>query len=185
MLRLFSAFLIICVLLPVTARADAAEDRAEIQNMRAKTLSRLYREEPDAQARLEGAYGYAVFASGGVNAFFVSLAYGSGIAHNNLTGQETYMEMASGGLGLGLGAKDYRLVFIFHTKPAFDRFVTEGWDLSGQADAAAKAGKDGGELSEAGTVVNGATVYQLTENGLALQATIQGTKYWADDDLNY
>lgn len=28
------------------------------------------------------------------------------------------------------------------------------------------------------------TLYQLTENGLALQATIQGTKYFKNDDLN-
>ncbi len=28
------------------------------------------------------------------------------------------------------------------------------------------------------------TVYQMTEKGLALQVTLQGTKYWQDDDLN-
>jgi hypothetical protein len=28
------------------------------------------------------------------------------------------------------------------------------------------------------------TVYQMTKKGLALQATLQGTKYWKDDDLN-
>jgi hypothetical protein len=28
------------------------------------------------------------------------------------------------------------------------------------------------------------TVYQLTESGIALQATLKGTKYWTDDDLN-
>jgi hypothetical protein len=27
-------------------------------------------------------------------------------------------------------------------------------------------------------------VYQLTKNGLALQATVQGTKYWTDKELN-
>ena len=30
----------------------------------------------------------------------------------------------------------------------------------------------------------GVKLFQLTESGLALQATIQGTKYWKDDDLN-
>ena len=28
------------------------------------------------------------------------------------------------------------------------------------------------------------SVYQITKNGLALQATLQGTKYYKDDDLN-
>jgi hypothetical protein len=30
----------------------------------------------------------------------------------------------------------------------------------------------------------GVTVYQMTEKGLALQATLQGTKYSKDDELN-
>jgi len=34
------------------------------------------------------------------------------------------------------------------------------------------------------TVALGIRIYKLTKNGLALQATIQGTKYWKDGDLN-
>jgi hypothetical protein len=30
----------------------------------------------------------------------------------------------------------------------------------------------------------GIKLYQLTESGLALQATVQGTKYWKNDELN-
>ena len=40
------------------------------------------------------------------------------------------------------------------------------------------------ELSEALDVMPDVKVYQLTETGLALQATLQGTKYWRDGDLN-
>ncbi|MEM6780718.1 MAG: YSC84-related protein [Pseudomonadota bacterium] len=184
MFRLLAPLMLCLIFAPPPALADAAQDRAEIQTMKSKALARLYKEHPSAKGKVESAYGTAVFSSGGVNVIFFSAAYGSGVAHNNMTGKDTYMKMASGGVGLGAGVKDYRLIFVFHTKEAFDRFVTEGWDLSGQADAAAKAGTDGGEISEAGTVVRGATIYQLTENGLALQATIQGTKYWADSDLN-
>ena len=53
-----------------------------------------------------------------------------------------------------------------------------------QADAAAKAGEDGGALNAAITVAPGIRLYKLTQNGLAIQATIQGTKYWKDGDLN-
>jgi hypothetical protein len=63
-------------------------------------------------------------------------------------------------------------------------FIEEGWDFSGQADAAAKSGKKGHEGSTAGTIINGVSIYQMTESGLALQATLQGTKYWKDEDLN-
>jgi hypothetical protein len=28
------------------------------------------------------------------------------------------------------------------------------------------------------------TIFQLTKNGLALQAQLKGTKFWKDDELN-
>jgi hypothetical protein len=64
------------------------------------------------------------------------------------------------------------------------RFTEHGWDASGQADAAAKAGKKGDAFARAIDVAPGIKLYQITEHGLALQATIQGTKYWRDDELN-
>jgi len=33
-------------------------------------------------------------------------------------------------------------------------------------------------------MLDNVTVYQLTQSGLALQATIKGTRYWQDADLN-
>jgi len=33
-------------------------------------------------------------------------------------------------------------------------------------------------------VAPGVYVYQITKKGLALQITLQGTKYYKDDDLN-
>ena len=47
-----------------------------------------------------------------------------------------------------------------------------------------EGGKDGGALNAAITVEPGVRIYKLTKNSLALQATIQGTKYWRDQDLN-
>jgi lipid-binding SYLF domain-containing protein len=92
--------------------------------------------------------------------------------------------MGTAGFGIGLGVKDFRGVFIFHSRKALENFIEYGWDFSGQADAAAKSSDKGGEASIAATVVNGVSIYQLTENGLALQATLQGTKYWKSDKLN-
>ncbi len=53
----------------------------------------------------------------------------------------------------------------------------------GQADAAAKAG-DLGAAVGGEAIVDNITVYQLTQSGLALQATVKGTRYWQDADLN-
>ncbi len=44
--------------------------------------------------------------------------------------------------------------------------------------------EDGAALEGAITIQPGIKLYKLTKNGIAIQATIQGTKYWKDDDLN-
>ena len=93
------------------------------------------------------------------------------------------MKMYSAGIGIGLGVKDFRGIFIFTERGALDRFVEEGWQAGGQADAAAKAGEKGAALTGAIDVAPGIKLYQITEHGLALMATIQGTKFWKDDEL--
>ena len=163
---------------------DADKDRKDIKETRTEILKRLYKENPAAKKKIARSVGYATFSNVGVNVIFLSAGGGSGVVHNNDTGKDTYMKMASGGFGIGLGVKDFRAVFIFYTDQALENFVEKGWDFSGQADAAAKSGKKGAEGSVASTIVNGVEVYQMTENGLALQATLQGTKYWKNDDLN-
>ena len=65
-----------------------------------------------------------------------------------------------------------------------ESFINNGWEANAQADAAAKSDEKGGSVEGAVTVQKGMRLYKLTKNGLALQATIQGTKYWKDDDLN-
>jgi lipid-binding SYLF domain-containing protein len=164
--------------------SSPAQERAEVQRMRSETLAKLYKVQPGAQANIQKAAGYAVFSNVGVNLVLISAAGGSGVARDNKTGRDTYMRMVSGGVGFGLGVKDFRGVFVFSTSDKLDQFVNSGWEASAQADAAAKAGDKGAAAAGAVTIAPGVTLYQLTENGLALQATIQGTKYFKNDDLN-
>lgn len=164
--------------------ATAADKRQEVQKMRAETLAKLYEIHPIAQEQIGKAAGYGVFSNVGINLILFSAAGGYGVVRDNASGEDVYMRMVSGGVGFGLGAKDFRGVFVFTTKEALDSFVNQGWDASGQADAAAKAGDKGGAYAGAIDVAPGIKLYQITENGLALQATIQGTKYWRDDDMS-
>lgn len=94
------------------------------------------------------------------------------------------MKMISAGAGLGVGVKDFRVIFVFLSDKAFNQFLDSGWSGSAQADAAAKAGSSGGAVSGAVEVAPDVYVYQITKNGLALQLTLQGTKYYKNDDLN-
>lgn len=149
-----------------------------------ETLQLLYKYAPEAKNMVLGSYGYATFSNIGVNLVLLSAEGGKGMAHNNRTGVNTYMNMASGGLGLGLGVKDFRAVFLFEDKKAYDTFVRSGWEANAQADAAAKYEETGGAINAAETVAPGIRLYKMTQNGLALQATVQGTKYWKDEELN-
>jgi lipid-binding SYLF domain-containing protein len=147
-------------------------------------LELLYKHAPDSKEMIAGAYGYATFSNVGVNLILLSAEGGTGMAHVNASGTNTYMNMASGGFGFGLGVKDFRAIFIFENKAVFDQFVNEGWEANAQADAAAKLSEKGAAYGAAITVAPGIRLYKLTQNGLALQATIQGTKYWKDNELN-
>lgn len=180
---LASAFVLLAFAHPSFAEAPA-ERRAEIKKRTSETLTRLYKLHPAAKGKIGGAYGYAAFTNFGVNLVLLSAAAGSGLAHDNKTGRDIYMKMLSGGVGLGLGVKDFRGVFVFKTKRAFDKFIDMGWEGGAHADAVAKAGKEGGAAEGAVTVAPDVDLYQITENGLAIEATIQGTKYFKDDDLN-
>lgn len=160
------------------------EARKERKQLNKETLQKLYKYAPESKKMIANSYGYATFTNIGVNLVILSAEGGKGLAHNNKTGKNIYMNMVSGGVGLGLGVKDFRAIFLFKNKKVFDNFVNSGWEANAQADAAAKAGKKGGAVGGAITVAPGIRLYKLTENGLAIQATIQGTKYFKDDDLN-
>lgn len=181
----FLTVLAVLAILPLSAQAASVEEqRAAIQKTRADVLTQLYKVEPQAEKEIANSYGYAVFSNAGVTAFFLTAAYGYGVARINPTGPDTYMQMAAGGVGLGLGVKDFKAVFLFRDAAAYDSFVHQGLDFSGQADAAAKVGAKGAAYGGAADVLPGVRVYQLTHTGLALQATLQGTKYWKDGSLN-
>lgn len=167
---------------PAAAKSND-ERRKDIRKMRDDVLQQLYKERPETRAKIKQAEGYAVFSNLGINIIFASVGGGRGVVVDK-KGQETFMRMGTVGLGIGLGLKDFRGVFIFWDKDKMDTFVDKGWDFSGQADAAAKSTDRGGEISMATTVLPGVELFQLTKAGLALQATLQGTKYWKDDTLN-
>ncbi|MCF7971104.1 MAG: hypothetical protein K9L22_08075 [Methylococcaceae bacterium] len=167
------------------AKGHTKSDKiSSIHKMRRTDIAELYKLVPSAKGHVMGAYGYAVFDNKGIHLLMVSTGQGYGVAHNNKTGKDTYMKMFSAGVGVGLGIKDFRGVFVFDSKTVFDRFVEQGWSVEGQADAAAKYKEKGLAAALAIEVAPGIHLYQMTESGIAAQATIQGTKYWKDDELN-
>jgi lipid-binding SYLF domain-containing protein len=177
-----AVFLFVCGL--AIAKDSPDKKREKARKMTVQTLSDLYKLQPNAQSAIQKSAGYAVFNNMGTNLLLLSTARGAGLAVNSKTKQETFMKMISAGAGLGVGVKGYRAIFVFENDQALARFLDSGWSGSAQTDAAAKAGEKGAAYSGAVEADPGVWVYQITKNGLALQLTLQGTKYYKDDDLN-
>jgi len=150
-LRIVASSLALILLAASVASAGDSPDkkRDETRKMANQTLQDLYKMEPKAQTDIQTSAGYAVFNNMGTNLLLLSTARGAGIAVNSQTKDETFMKMVSAGAGLGVGVKDYRVVFVFKTEKAFKEFLDSGWSGSAQADAAAKAGEKGGAESGA------------------------------------
>jgi lipid-binding SYLF domain-containing protein len=185
-LRIIASSLAVILLATNLANAGDSPDkkREKTRKMADQTLQELYKLQPTAQAAIQKSAGYAVFNNMGTNLLLLSTARGAGMAVDSSTKQETFMKMVSAGGGLGVGVKDYRVIFVFENDKALAQFLDSGWSGSAQADAAAKAGEKGAAYSGAVEVSPGVWVYEITKNGLALQLTLQGTKYYKDDDLN-
>ena len=70
------------------------------------------------------------------------------------------------------------------TDAALDGFVNSGWEFGGQTTAGAQIAGEGAALAGAVSVSPGVWMYQLTDEGLALELTAKGTKYYKDGNLN-
>lgn len=168
----------------VAAAASVDSQRAELRQKTAATLDRLYQMQPGARNAVENAAGYAVFNSTGFKLLLFGSGHGRGMAVNNQSGREVFMKMTEVQAGLGLGVKEYALVFVFDNEHAWNSFVDSGWEFGGQATAAAKDGVNGGGLQGAVSVTSGVWMYQMTTKGLALELALKGTRYYKDGDLN-
>ncbi len=165
---------------PAKPELTAAQQRLEIDKMAAATHEMLFAESPEAKKLYGTAYGCAIFDNLKL-AFLVTAGGGKGVAIPKANpDRRTYMEMGSVGVGIGLGAHKYQVVFLFETKAGFDKFVNEGWS----ADVAANAVAGTESKNAQAGFVNGIAIYQVTDKGLMLLADISGTKYSKDDELN-
>ena len=180
-----SALLFGLCLASTAAFADKAEqERQEIQKIEKDTLAKLYSFQPGAKQAIERAAGYAVFSNFGMKILVAGGGSGKGVAVHRKTGARAYMRMGEIQTGVGMGVKKFQVVFVFETPEKLDAFINQGWEFGGQMTTAATTGGQGAALQGALSVSPGVWVYQLTDKGLAAEATVKGTKYWKDAALN-
>ncbi|MBR1494553.1 MAG: hypothetical protein IJ601_05860 [Acidaminococcaceae bacterium] len=183
----FTAFLTGILVFAMTTAAFAAtiqEKRQETRQKVADTLNKLYDRKPSARTALRNAEGYAVFVSTGLKFGLIGDSHGRGLAHNNKTGQDIFMRMKEYQVGLGLGAKEYALIFAFIDRDAWNKFTSDKWSYGAQVDMAANDGVNGDSFEGAVQAAPGIFVYQMTTKGLAVELSLKGTNYYRDKKLN-
>ena len=190
-MKIISTIVLVCLVISCVSAAVVIAGTTEEEEMKArhkreeinleteKTLERLFKENAVAKELFDKAYGYAVFDNVKVS-FMVSGGGGSGMAVEKKSGKKTYMNMGTGGIGLGLGGKKYQVVFLFEAEKPFRDFVDKGW----VADAAGSAVVGKQSVDVQARFVNGVAVYQITEGGIMVLADVSGAKFWKNDKLN-
>ncbi|MGB6972953.1 MAG: YSC84-related protein [Desulfobulbales bacterium] len=163
---------------------EVKQEQADIRKMVNETLNRLYKLQPGAKSAISKSAGYAVFNNFGTKILVVGGGTGKGILFDKKNKKEVFMKMIEAQAGLGMGIKKFSVIFVFDKQSNVDAFVNSGWEFGGQATAAAKMGEEGGAFAGAMSVSPGVWMYQMTDDGLAVELTGKGTKYYKDDDLN-
>ena len=168
----------------VVSAASVSEKRDSLRKMSNETLHTLYNLEPSSRASIEGAAGYAVFSISDIKFAFFGGGAGKGLAVNNRTQEQVFMKTSEASVGFGLGIKKYNVVFVFGNEKAFADFGKEGWQIGGQATAAATDSVNGGSMQGAVSVAPGVWMYQMTDKGLEASITLRGIRYYKDSGLN-
>ena len=188
--RCVIALLIALSLVALSTVAYAQKDdekkrkkQAKVLEMKDNTLADLYKGKPEAASEIKNAPGYAVFDNNGIHLLLLATSRGNGVVMSD-NGAPFFMKMKTIGAGPGIGVKDYRVIFVFKNAEALRKFKQGGWDTTAEADAAAKSKKSGGAASTSGSSVDDVRIYTITKKGVALQATLGGTKFSKDGDLN-
>jgi len=179
--------LMLCLMTATALAADVnkvEKERGEIQELSAKALRGLYEKVPAAKGVIENSYAYATLSNTGIKLGLFGDAHGRGLAVNNATGEKVYMRMKEMGLGLGLGVKEYDLIFVIATEEAWKSFISGDIKFASSAEASASDGVTGDSMAGASIAGKGIWVYQITKKGLALEASIKGTKIYPYKKLN-
>ena len=164
--------------------ATKAESQAEVRKAAQEALAAVYKVQPAARKAVESAAGYAAFSNFGMKILLAGTGTGKGMAINNKSKAVTYMKMAEVQAGLGIGVKQFQLVWVFENAQALNNFVNAGWEIGAQATASAKTGDKGASYQGAVALAPGVWLYQVSGDSLALELTAKGTKYYKDTELN-
>lgn len=159
------------------------QKRDNIEKMKQETLAEFYLDKPEVKQILTTAPGYAVFKNFAMG-IIPGGGSGYGVLVNNMTKEQTYMQMGQFSLGLILMVKDCRTLLVFDDPKILEEFTKENWIVGGTAEGVFNFGELGAQTNATGYFGHGIRVYELTENGVSLRAYVPLIKYSPYNQLN-
>lgn len=157
-------------LLLVACASIPSEDR--LSREAEVSLVRFLERDPDLQAWVDSAYGYALFPEITKGGFWVGGGFGHGAVYEQgqLIGRATASQAT---LGAQIGVQSYSQVIFFRDETALRTFQRGNYEFSAQATAVvAAAGIAATTSYEAGVAV-----FILTRSGLMAEASVGGQKF--------
>jgi lipid-binding SYLF domain-containing protein len=155
--------------------AQGAQEKREIDTAVNNALPQLYREAPGSRDLAKKAQGVLVFPDVYKAAIGVGGEYGKGALR---VGGKTagYYSIASGSLGLQLGAQARSIVFMFMTRQALADFRnSSGWQAGATAGVAVVKKGAGGSV-DTKQINSPVLVFVFGHTGLMADASVEGTK---------
>jgi lipid-binding SYLF domain-containing protein len=163
------------------AQTEKAKKQAEVKKVTQASLEKFYKADPKLKEAVAKAPGYAVFTTYGLS-FIIGGQGGKGIAHDNKSRKDVFMDMAQASAGFQAGIAESETLIIFQSPKALAQFIDKGWEFGG--GGAVQAGAAGKSAGAAEGAIPEAQTYTLTKNGLQAGVAVAGTKFWKDKELN-
>lgn len=183
-LRIASVLMLLTLLMATASAKSVEKQREEINALSQKILVRLYDKYPHADKVIQNCYGYATMGATGSQFGIFGDSHGRGLAVCNETGEKYYMKMQEYKLGLGVGIKEFDLVFIFGTPESWNSFISGKFKFGAEAEAAATDSINGASLEGATMVGEDMWVYQTTTKGATLGVSLKGMSIYRNKKLN-
>jgi hypothetical protein len=165
-----------CTMIPVDERAGV---RADVSEMAKETIDQLSALDPSIESAIADSAGFFTGRVGATKLPLLGGGYGLGVAYDKVAATRTYLNITRFDLGAGLGAGTYRLLVIFDTREALEKFVRNGWQsMAGAESRLGQRGSSG--LIGLGT---GVSAYVMAESGTVLTATARLIRLSVNADL--
>jgi lipid-binding SYLF domain-containing protein len=147
-----------------------------IEQLVAKTLVDLERQNPQTKDELSSSVGYVVMSNKITKIPFFGAGVGYGVAIDNKTQEKTYLRMSRFDFGAGWGARSVRPVLIFRDETKFHQFVDGTFEATFGAEASAKVGETGAAGGAGGGNREGAdkgfSTYLITDAGVSATLSV-------------